>query len=285
MRELKGRNAILTGASRGVGSHLARALAREGVNLALAARSADALERVRNEVRSDGVTAVAVPTDLADTAQAARLARTAEVELGPIDILVNNAGVEHTAPYQDQPVDRIEAAVRVNLLAAMLLTRAVLPGMIERGRGHVVNMSSLAGKIGLPLGTPYGTTKAALVMFTHCLRAELVESPVGVSVVCPGFVAGNGMYGRIEREVGSAPPLSKPTTTARVTAAVVGAIRRNKAETIVNPLPVRPATVLREVLPGTTPYLHKMLGTAGYARKVLAARSARPAFPENEPAE
>jgi short-subunit dehydrogenase len=285
MKELRGRNAILTGASRGLGSHLARALAREGVNLALAARSADALERVRNDVRTDGVTAVAVPTDLADTAQVARLARTAEAELGPIDILINNAGVEHTAPYQDQPVDDIEAAVGVNLLAAMLLTRAVLPGMIERGRGHVVNMSSLAGKIGLPLGTPYGTTKAALVMFTHCLRAELVGSPVGASVVCPGFVAGDGMYDRLEAEVGPAPPLSKPTTIARVTAAVMRAIRRDRAEVIVNPLPVRPATVLREILPGTTPYLHRLLGTAGYARKLLDARSARPESPGDGPAE
>ena len=108
MRELRGRNAILTEASRGLGSHLARALAREGVNLALAARSAGALGRVRDDVRSYGVTAVAVPTDLADTAQVARLPRTAEAELGPVDILVNNAGVEHTAPYQDQPVDKIE---------------------------------------------------------------------------------------------------------------------------------------------------------------------------------
>jgi len=285
MRELKGRNAILTGASRGVGSHLARALAREGVNLTLAARSADALERVRDKVRSDGVTAVAVPTDLVDTARVARLARAAEAELGPIDILVNNAGVEHTAPYQDQPIDKIKTAVEVNLLATMLLTRAVLPEMIERGRGHVVNMSSLAGKIGLPFSIPYATTKAALVMFTHGLRAELVDSPVGASVVCPGFVTGEGMYDRIEREAGPAPLLAKPTNIARVTAAVVRAIRRDRAEVIVNPLPLRPVTVLREILPGATPYLHRKLGIAGYARKQVAARSARPASRENEPAE
>lgn len=273
MEELRGRNAILTGASRGLGVHLARALAREGVNLALAARSADALERVREEVLSLGVDAVTIPTDLAETAQVKTLADEAERELGPVDILVNNAGVEFTASFEDYPRGDIETAVKVNLLAPMLLTRAVLPGMLTRGRGHIVNMSSLAGKAGLPYQTPYGATKAGLVMFTHSLRAELMDEPVGVSVVCPGFVAEDGMYARLEEIGGSAPKLLKPTTTDKVAAAVIKAIKKDIAELIVNPLPVRPLIVLREVFSGSTPYIHKILGSTEFAREMSVKRS------------
>ena len=173
MKNLRDRNAILTGASRGLGVHLARALAREGVNLVLAARSVDALDEVREEVNSLGVDAVSVPTDLTDTGQVRNLAQEAERRLGPVDILVNNAGVQLTRPFEDHPPESIELAVQVNLLAPMLLTRALLPGMLARGRGQVVNMSSLAGKIGLPLSALYSATKAGLVMFTHSLRTEL----------------------------------------------------------------------------------------------------------------
>lgn len=270
MKELRGRNAILTGASRGLGVHIARALAREGINLALAARSADALEEVCEEVRSLDVDAVALPADLADAAQVEALAEQAERALGDVDILVNNAGVEHTAPYEEYPLKRIIAAVEVNLLAAMLLTRAVLPGMLARGRGHIVNMSSLAGKIGFPCQTPYATTKAGLVMFTHSLRAELVDKPVGASVICPGFVADAGMYARSERTREAAPRLLMPTTTDKVVAAVLKALKEHAAELIVNPLPMRPLTALREVLPGITPHMHRAIGTTGFARGLAA---------------
>lgn len=272
MKELRGRNAIVTGASRGLGVHIARALAREGVNLALAARSADALENVRREALSHGVDAADIPTDLAETEQIERLAEEAERSLGPVDILVNNAGVELTAPYEEYPREDIETAVRVNLLAAMLLTRAVLPGMLSRGRGHIVNMSSLAGKIGLPFQTPYGTTKAGLIMFTHSLRVELRDKPVGVSVICPGFVAGDGMYARIEERGESAPAFLKPTTVDKVVAAVMGAIRKDSAERIVNPLPARLLSTLSEVMPWITPYIHEMTGSVEFARGVASER-------------
>ncbi|MFW6088330.1 MAG: SDR family NAD(P)-dependent oxidoreductase [Gemmatimonadota bacterium] len=260
MKRLRGRNAILTGASRGIGVHIARALAREGVNLALAARSADALEEVREEVRSLGVSAVCIPTDLADAAQIDALAERAERELGSVDILVNNAGIEFAAPYGEYPRESLSTMVSVNLLAPMLLTRAVLPGMLARGHGHVVNLSSLAGKVGFPGQTPYAATKAGLIMFSHSLRAELVDEPVGVSVICPGFVAGDGMYARREID-DDAPMLLKPTTTDEVVAAVIRAIKHDTAERIVNPVPMRPMAVLRELAPGIAPHLHKAIGT------------------------
>lgn len=273
MEELSGTNAIVTGVSRGIGVHIARALARRGVNLALAARSVDALEEVRDEVESLGVDAVAIPTDLARPAQVQRLAEKAQRQLGAPDILINNAGVEITAPYESQPTAGIETAVKVNLLGAMLLTRAVLPEMLEQGRGHIVNISSLAGQIGLPYLTPYAATKAGLNMFTHSLRAELIDKPVGASVICPGFIADAGMYSRKDKPDGNAPTAMTPTTRNKVVDAVIKAIDKDKAQLTVNPLPVRPLTILREVFTGITPRLHKTLGTTGFARQIAEVTS------------
>lgn len=192
---------------------------------------------------------------------------------GSQPVLVNNAGVQLTAPFQAYPPERIEVAVRVNLLAPMLLTRTVLPGRIERGRGHIVNMASLAGKIGLPRSAPYGATKAGLIMFTHSLRTELAGTRVGASVICPGFVAGDGMYARNEELVGPAPKLLRPTTTDRVVRAVLRAIERNRAETIVNPIPVRPVSILQELAPWSTPPTHRLLGTMDFAGRLSRAQA------------
>lgn len=272
MKELRGRNAILTGASRGLGVHIARALAQEGINLVLAARSANALEEVCEEIRSLGVKAIALPTDLADAAQVEALAVEAEHALGDVNILVNNAGVEHAVPFEAYPLEKLTTAVEVNLLAAMRLTRAVLPGMLARGRGHIVNMASLAGKMGLPGLTPYAATKAGLIMFTHSLRAELVDEPVGASVICPGFVAEAGMYARRAKSRGAAPKLLAPTTPEKVVDAVIAALEQDAAERIVNPLPMRPLITLHEVMPGIAPYVHKAIGTIDFAREIAAER-------------
>lgn len=275
MRDLRGCNAILTGASRGLGVHVAHALAREGVNLTLAARSEGELERVRARVAALGVTAAAVPADVGDRDQLEALVARAEAEVGPTDILVNNAGVAFPAMYHTYPVEQIEAIVRVNLLGAMTLTRLVLPGMLARRRGHIVNMSSLAGKSGVPGEAPYATTKAALVMFTHTLRVELQDSPVAVSVVCPGFVAEDGMYMDIETLGERLPPLLRPTTTTKVTRGVMKALRRGSPELIVNALPIRPLLTLAEIAPAIIPRVHRSLGALDFARRVAARAAER----------
>lgn len=273
MKKLNGKNAILTGASKGLGVHIAKALAREGVNLALAARSAGKLEEVRREIFSFGVNAVTIPTDLTDPAQVEALAQKAEQELGTVDILVNNAGVELPVPFEEYPPQEIITAMNVNLLGPVLLTRAVLPGMLRRGTGHIVNMASLAGKIGLPGQTPYASSKAGLIMFSHSLRAELLDKPVGVSVVCPGFVADDGMYARRNTNGTAIPRALKPTTTKKVVRAVIRAIRQDIAELTVNPLPMRPVNILREVFTGITPYIHKTIGVSEFVRELSAGHS------------
>ena len=122
MRDLHGKNAILTGGSMGLGAYTARALAREGVNLALAARSADKLEAVADEVAALGVRAIAVPTDVSKAADREALVARAGAELGAIDILINNAGVEQIIAFDDETPENITRTIEVNLLATMLLT-------------------------------------------------------------------------------------------------------------------------------------------------------------------
>lgn len=272
MNKLQGRNAIVTGASKGLGAHLAEALAREGVSLALAARSADALEEVRSKISTSGAEVVTIPTDLTKPSEIEALAQKAEQKFGSVDILVNNAGVEFMAPYEECMPEEIGTTVNVNLLAPMLLTRAALPGMLERGIGHIVNMSSLAGKIGLPYQTSYASTKAGLIMYSHSLRTELIDQSVGVSVVCPGFVSDSGMFARRNKNSVDVPMTLNPTTTEKVVAAVIKAIRRDIAELTVNPIPMRPVGILREIFTGITPYIHKIFGVTEFARKLYDKR-------------
>lgn len=272
MTELQGRNAIVTGASKGLGVHLAGALAREEVNLALVARSEDALEEVRSKISTYGAEVVTIPTDLTIPLDIEKLAQKTEQKLGSVDILVNNAGVEFMAPYEKCMPEDIDTTVNVNLLAPMLLTRAVLPGMLDRECGHIVNISSLAGKIGLPFQTPYAGTKAGLIMFSHSLRTELIDKPVGVSVVCPGFVSDSGMFARQTKNSVDVPMTLKPTTPDKVVDAVIKAIRQDLAELTVNPMPIRPVSILREVFTGITPYIHKLFGVTEFVRELSDKR-------------
>lgn len=275
MKELKGRNALITGASRGLGVYIAKKLAAEGINLALAARNVKDLQEVQKIISALGVKAIIFSIDLSENSRINELVLEVEEKLGPIDILINNAGVEFAAPFEEFPVEEIQKSVNVNLLSPMLLSRAVLPRMLTRGRGHIVNISSLAGKTGLPYQAPYATTKAGLVMFSHSLRAELIDQPVGVSVICPGFVSEEGMFARLEKDSGKMPKFLKPTTPEKVANAVLKAIKKDMAELIVNPFPMRSGIIMREIFPQISPMLHKITGTTKFAKEIYRDRSAK----------
>jgi short-subunit dehydrogenase len=249
MEQLRGRVALVTGASGGLGTYIARALAREGMDVAVSGRREDALAAVALELRGLGVRAEAVPADLADLAQVDPLIDATEGALGPIDVLVNNAGVEISAAFTQLTRQELTAMVDVNLTAPLLLTHRVVPGMLSRGRGHVVFISSGAGKIGPPYQQPYAATKAGLIGVNQSLRAEYASAPVGFSVICPGFIAGDGMYQRmVERGVKSNRILGE-TTTDKVAAKVVRAIRRDLPEVIETGAPIRPMLALNAVAP------------------------------------
>jgi short-subunit dehydrogenase len=143
--------AIVTGASHGIGPLIARALAKEGINLVLAARSASELEEVAADIRTTGVEVLAVPTDVTDREARSALVTTAERTFGAIDILVNNAGGDPQRAFHHYTADEIEAIILLNLTAPVELARLLLPGMVARKQGHIVNISSLGGRIGSPI--------------------------------------------------------------------------------------------------------------------------------------
>ncbi len=196
--------ALVTGTSRGLGVEIARLLAQQGCDLVLAARSGQALEAVATELRAQtGRKVSTLTTDLADAGAASDLARRAEA-LGPVDILINNAGVESALRFVQRSTAEIEQTLAINLLGPMLLSHAVLPGMLARGRGHIVNIASVAGMIAIPFNEPYCATKFGMVGFTRSLRLTAKASgwPISASAVCPGFIAGAGLFDEMMRAYG-----------------------------------------------------------------------------------
>jgi short-subunit dehydrogenase len=258
MEQLRGRNALVTGAGGGLGAYIARALAGEGVNLAVTDLPGSSVDGLSAELRTRGVQVEHAPADLTDRDERRRLASWAADALGPIDILVNNAGVEFGGPFLDTSPEQLELTVAVNLLAVMDLTRLLLPGMLDRRRGHVVSMASLAGKIPPPQLASYGATKHGVVGFTGALRAELADEPVGFSAICPGFVGRVGMFGRLEPyiEGGSVPMGTIPPE--RVGDAVVRAIREDVGEIVLNRRPVKPLILLNAIAPGAASRLARL---------------------------
>jgi short-subunit dehydrogenase len=271
MKDLRGANAIITGTSRGIGVYIARALAEQGVNLSLAARSEGELEAVRAEMAALGVNTIATVCDVVKPEDRARLIERTESELGRIDILVNNAGIERVRRFEEAAEADFTDTLAINLEAPILLTRAVVPGMLARKRGHVVNIASGAGKVGVPYGTSYCASKHGLVGFTNALRAEYHASPVGFSVVCPGFVTDAGMYDRWENRGIKAPKLAGTSSPEKVASVTVSCIEKDRAEVLVNTPPIRPLVVLANIAPGIVPRLMKAFGYSGVFERVIEA--------------
>lgn len=272
MRELRGRNALVTGASGGIGTFIARALAREGMNVVVSGRREQALAAVAEELRGLGVQAHAVAADLLDLNQSDSLIERAETVLGPIDVLVNNAGLEITSAFHNYTREELISVVNVNLTAPLLLTHRVLPGMLARGRGHVVFISSVAGKLGPAYEEPYAATKAALIGLTQSLRSEYLRAPVGFSVICPGFVAGDGMYQRMVEEGITSNRLIGSTTVEKVAHQVVEAIRRDRPEVVVNSQPLRPIIALAQIAPRLVERALTRTGINEMFRRMAAGR-------------
>lgn len=274
MDNLRGATAIVTGASRGIGVYIARALAKEGVNLALAARSLDELEQVRVEMEGFGVRAIAVQCDVVKASDRADLISRTEAEFGAIDILINNAGIERVARFDQALESDIVDTLTINLQSPMLLTRAIVPGMLARNRGHVVNIASGAGKVGVAYGSSYCASKHGLVGFTNALRSEYRGRAVGFSVVCPGFVTEAGMYDRWDKNGIRAPWIAGTSTPEKVAEVTVRCIKRNKAEVTVNTPPIRPLIVLANIAPSIVPGMLHLLGYSKVFERVMDAEAA-----------
>jgi short-subunit dehydrogenase len=258
--ELRGANCVLTGASRGIGVVLADQLARRGVNLALAARGAKELEETAERVRHRGIKAVAIPTDVGRPEDLEALVGKANAELGSIDILINNAGIEHYMDFHTADLHEIEKILRVNLLAAMALTRLVLPEMVERGRGHVVNVASVAGKTAVPYNVTYSASKHGLVGFSWSLREELKPRGIGVSVVCPGFVSDSGMFADWSKGL-KTPGFVQAVSPQKVAEATLKAIEKDLPEVIVAKGLTKVVDVFHALSPKLTTGIGRKTGT------------------------
>lgn len=216
---MAGRVVIVTGASSGIGEAAARAFAGAGDRVVLAARRAERLHYLAGELPGS----LAVPADLADGADIARLVAAALGVSGRIDVLVNGAGLGRYDWLERMPEDDIRAQVAVNLLAPLLLTRVVLPVMQAQHRGVIINIGSVAGRIGLPTGTVYNTTKFGLEGFSEALRREVAPQGIRVCLIVPGGVAGTE-FGRAARRVdlGVTTPAWLRISADQVAAAIVG---------------------------------------------------------------
>jgi short-subunit dehydrogenase len=249
---LDGSTVLLTGASGGIGQAIARALDERGAKLLISGRRGEQLERIAADL---GGRPTPLAADLTLAADATALAERA----GAVDVLVANAALPASGPIVEFTPEEIDRALDVNLRAPVQLTRALLPGMVERGNGHVVLVSSLAGKVASVGSSLYSATKFGLRGFAAGLREDLHGTGVGVTVVFPGFVSGAGMFAdsgvRLPRGVGTRSP-------DQVAAAVVRGIEDDRAEIDVAPLGMRAGALLSGLAPVTAARIQRRLGSA-----------------------
>ena len=188
LTSVQGLSAVITGASSGIGRLLALRLAGSGARVALVARRERELAEVATEIRSGGGEAVALPCDVGDRDQALAAAARAADAFGTVDLLVNNAGYGHHRRFLDWQLEDMERIVRVNYLGTLYFTKALLPAMVEAGRGWLVFIASAAGRIAPADETAYAASKHAVVGLAASLSLEVENAGVHVLTVCPGAI-------------------------------------------------------------------------------------------------
>ena len=215
-RRFEGKTVIVTGASSGIGEAAARMFAREGAEVVLVARSADALERIAASIAADGGVAMVSATDVTDSGACAAMLESAEAQFGAINVLVNNAGYNCRGSVEEVPAEELERVVDINLKAPIRLTRQVLPYLRRARKGAIVNVASLAGRIPLAFESTYSATKFGLRAFTFALAEELEGTGITVSAVSPGPVETKFILSDIEEvpDIVFSQPMSTPEEVA-----------------------------------------------------------------------
>jgi short-subunit dehydrogenase len=265
MKDIGGKVALVTGASRGLGRAIAQTLFDHGMKVVLSARGAEELESFRKQLDRGGSRSLAVPADVTSDSDRAALVASAKRKFGNIDVLVNNAGTDRPGLFVDEDFEDIKHMVDLNLVSAMGMTQLLLPEMLQRGAGHIVNISSMSGLAPVPYATTYSATKAALIGFSQSLRYEVGDRGVGVSVVCPYYVRDAGLFYDNSAGDTSGQPTVSPD---EVGDAVVSAITRDRARVIAGPAVVKVTPLLTALSPGLTYFASKRSGAAGTMEKV-----------------
>ncbi|TFI52991.1 SDR family NAD(P)-dependent oxidoreductase [Mastigocladus laminosus UU774] len=234
MTIIANKTVILTGASRGLGVHIAHALAKEKATIIGISRSKSGLNKTRDEVKALGGNFIGFTFDLANVENLSVLVQRIHNTVTPVNILINNTGMEIYQSFANYSLNDLQSILTTNLLAAMELTRLLLPSMLDQGNGHIVNISSLAGKKGVPYNSIYSASKAGLLMWTDSLRQELVHCGINFSAICPGYISKTGMTVDSGLPIPMLAGKSRPEEVAK---AVIKAIHKNKAEVIINESP------------------------------------------------
>lgn len=183
--QLKNKRILLTGATGGIGKHLALLLARKGAKLAIVGRDTDKLEALANQIAQKGMAAEQIIADFEMIGSAERVATEALEKLGAVDILINNAAILDFIQFEDQTPERIAQMIHINVTAPVQLARALLPHFKARNQGHYVMIGSIFGSIGFPYYATYCATKFAVHGFSQALRRELVDTNIGVTYIAP----------------------------------------------------------------------------------------------------
>jgi short-subunit dehydrogenase len=259
--QISGSTVLLTGATGGLGQATARRLRDLGATLILTGRRGDVLESLARELAAEALVA-----DLSASEDLDRVV----TESGEVDILIANAGLPASGTLDSFSVEEIDRALDVNLRAPIVLARALAPGMVTRGRGHLLFVSSLAGKAATPRTALYNATKFGLRGFAGALRADMRGTGVGVSTVFPGFISEAGMYADAEVKLPLGIGTRSPEDVAR---AVVGAIEHNRGEVDVASLPLRAGTLFASIAPEIAGAVARRMGSEEVSRKMADGQS------------
>jgi short-subunit dehydrogenase len=259
MKDIGGKVALVTGASRGLGRAIAQTLFDHGMKVVVSARSARELETFRKQLDRGGTRSLAVPADVTSDTHRVGLVEAARQKFGTIDVLVNNAGTDHPGLFVEEDFERIRRLVDLNLVSVLALTQLVLPEMLQRRAGHIVNIASMSGLAPVPYATAYSATKAGVIGFSQSLRYEVEDAGIGVSVVCPYFVRDAGLFYENSGGDTSRQPTVSPEDVGD---AVVSAITGNRARVIAGPAVVKLTPLLTALSPGLTWFGSKRSGAA-----------------------
>lgn len=267
----KGRTTLITGASRGIGPVIAREIARHGGHVVLTGRSAAGLKAVTASLAAAGADVSFIPADLTQPGTAETLVTAIERQRGSVDLLVNNAGGDPLREFHTMTIGENLRTLQLNLIAPLALSHAALPGMSRRGRGHIVNISAMAGRAAFPYTEVYAAAKDGLIGFTRVLRADYHGRGVSASVLILGAIRGAGQGQRMLDESAMKPSRFMAPAEA-VARAVVKAVIKDKAELVVMPGPGRLIRALMDYFPGLGPALNRAAGATATMQKIIEQR-------------